>query len=80
MNNRGFNIGDKVICFEEGFVIGTVIRFYTPTSCAEQTVVKTNDEKQYHAPTTTWKPYSDGVSPSHIICDEFASLYQNYHI
>lgn len=69
MRNRGFNIDNKVICSESG-VIGTVIRFYTPTSCVEQTVVKTGDNKKYHAPTSTWRLYKDGLNPGQIICDE----------
>ena len=53
---RRFDIGDYVICTESG-VFGKVIKFYIPTSCAEQTMVLTKDGFKYHAPTTTWKKY-----------------------
>jgi hypothetical protein len=66
---RKINIGQKVICSESG-VVGTVLRFYTPTSCEEQTVVETGDGREYHAPTRTWKPYKDGLTPNIVICDE----------
>lgn len=52
--NRNFDIGDRVICKESG-VIGKVLKFYTPTSCEEQTMIETDDNRQYHAPTRTWK-------------------------
>lgn len=52
--NRKFGIGDRVTCRESG-VSGKVIRFYFPTACAEQTMVITDDGRQYHAPTTYWK-------------------------
>lgn len=50
---RDFDIGDKIICRESG-VVGKVIKFYTPTSCAEQTMVVTNGGRKYHAPTMLW--------------------------
>ena len=53
-SNRCFEIGDRVICVLSG-VIGTVEKFYYPTSCAEQTMVVTADGRKYHAPTRTWK-------------------------
>lgn len=52
--NRGFDIGDKVICKVSG-VIGTVEKFYFPTACAEQTMIRTPDGRLYHAPTSEWK-------------------------
>lgn len=51
--NRIFEIGDKVKCIESG-VCGIVTRFYYPTACAEQTMVRTEDGRQYHAPTSMW--------------------------
>lgn len=50
---RPFDIGDKVICTETG-VYGIVEEFYYPTTCAEQTMVRTEDGRKYHAPTSTW--------------------------
>lgn len=49
MLERGFNIGDRIMCFETG-VIGKCIRFYKPTACEEQTMVLTDTGKKYHAP------------------------------
>lgn len=51
--DRGFDIDDRVICRESG-VIGQVLKFYKPTACKEQTLVKTDDGHEYHAPTKTW--------------------------
>lgn len=52
--NRGFAIGDKVICMLTG-VQGIVEKFYRPTACAEQTMVITHDGRRYHAPTNCWR-------------------------
>ena len=52
--SRNFDIGDKVICVISG-VIGIVEKFYVPTSCAEQTMVITQDGRRYHAPTSEWR-------------------------
>ena len=51
--SRFINIGDKVIHIPTG-VIGTVIKFYTPTASCEQTMVHTDDGRDYHAPTSEW--------------------------
>lgn len=48
---RGFDIGDRVICTESG-VIGRAIQFYYPTTCAEQTMILCDDGRKYHAPST----------------------------
>ncbi len=50
---RDFSVGDMVMCKSSG-VIGTVLRFYMPTACAEQTMVRTMDGREYHAPTSEW--------------------------
>ena len=50
---RTFDVGDKVVCTETG-VCGIVEKFYYPTACAEQIMVRTEDGRQYHAPTSTW--------------------------
>lgn len=52
--NRKIGLGDLVICEESG-VVGKAIKFYTPTSCAEQTMVVTDDGRKYHAPTSAWR-------------------------
>jgi len=69
MGNRKFYKGDKVIC-SESEVVGTVLRFYSPTSCEEQTMVKTDDKRLYHAPTRTWVLYKTGLTPTITIIDE----------
>lgn len=50
---RTFDIGDKVVCAETG-VRGIVKEFYYPTTCPEQTMIRTEDGRLYHAPTSTW--------------------------
>lgn len=65
---RNIDIGMKVYCKDSG-VIGTVLRFYNPTSCEEQTMVQTTKGK-YHAPTSTWEPYKYGKTASSISIDE----------
>ena len=62
--NRKFGIGDEVICKQSG-VIGTVVKFYTPTSCTEQTMVDTGDGRLYHAPTSEWMPVQVCIDISH---------------
>jgi hypothetical protein len=64
---RRIHKDDRVICSESG-VIGTVVGFYVPTSCEEQTMVITEDGRRYHAPTRTWSLYKDGLSAV-CICD-----------
>lgn len=44
------NVGDEVICILSG-VTGIVIKQYIPTACDEQTMIKCNDGRKYHAPT-----------------------------
>jgi hypothetical protein len=68
---RAFDIGDKVIC-NRSCVVGRVIRFYKPTACEEQTLVYLEDGRRYHAPTSEWVKYKDGLKPSLMICDEVA--------
>jgi len=59
--DRDFGIGDIVLCTDSG-VVGTVLNFYTPTTCEEQTKVLTDDGRKYHAPTYTWVKYAEGSS------------------
>jgi len=53
MMSRKINIDDRVICKGSG-VVGKVLRFYVPTACGEQTMVLTDDGREYHAPTNHW--------------------------
>lgn len=55
---RGFDIGDRVICTESG-VIGKAIKFYYPTTCAEQTMILCDDGRKYHAPSDTFIKVND---------------------
>jgi len=48
------SVGDWAVCMESG-VIGQIIKFYIPTACEEQTMVRTPDGRHYHAPTRIWK-------------------------
>jgi hypothetical protein len=70
---RKIKEGQKVICSESG-VIGVVLKFYCPTACEEQTMVQTEDGREYHAPTRTWIPYTDGLNPKEIYCDELCHI------
>lgn len=47
-------IGDNVICVESG-VYGIVIKQYFPTTCAQQTLIRCDDGREYHAPTSTFR-------------------------
>jgi hypothetical protein len=58
MIDRAFNVGDMVFCSETG-IVGEVVKFYIPTACEEQTMVRTLDDKKYHAPTRMWTPFMD---------------------
>lgn len=53
VEQRSFDIGDRVICTESG-VIGKAIKFYYPTACAEQTMILCDDGRKYHAPSETF--------------------------
>jgi hypothetical protein len=70
---RAFDIGDKVIC-NGSCVVGRVIRFYKPTACEEQTLVYLEDGRRYHAPTSEWVKYKDGLEPKLMVFDEVAGI------
>lgn len=53
------NIGDEVICNLTG-IVGTIVKFYTPTACEEQTMVRTKEGLLYHAPRRTWVKVKEG--------------------
>lgn len=63
--NRQFDIGDKIICIESG-VVGKCINFYVPTACEEQTMVITDDDRRYHAPTREWKLLQENEARGYI--------------
>lgn len=46
-------VGDKVVCVVSG-VNGIVIKQYYPTACQEQTMIRCDDGRLYHAPTITY--------------------------
>ncbi|MBS5631275.1 MAG: hypothetical protein KHX45_20735 [Clostridiales bacterium] len=46
-------IGDSVICVESG-VYGIVIEQYYPTAYEQQTMIRCDDGRKYHAPTRTF--------------------------
>jgi len=69
---RRFNIGEKVYCRGTG-VSGKVIKFYTPTSCAEQTMIKCANGQKFHAQTTEFEPYKAGNQPRMVSIDEYAA-------
>ena len=50
-------IGDKVVCIESD-VKGIVVKLYYPTACEEQTMIKTDDGRLYHAPTRTFQRFN----------------------
>lgn len=47
------NIGDTVMCIANDYcgVTGVVIKQYIPTGCEEQTMIKCDDGRKFHAPT-----------------------------
>ena len=59
------HIGDRVVCTTG--VKGVLIKQYYPTACAQQTMIRTDDDRLYHAPTTmftkaknsTWRRQND---------------------
>ena len=56
--SRGFDIGDRIVCTSSG-VVGTCIKIYVPTACGEQTMVRTDDDRMYHAPSCEWRKVGD---------------------
>lgn len=57
---KAINIGDQVICKLDG-VQGVVVKKYYPTASAEQTMIKTEDGRLYHAPTVCFAKLGEGV-------------------
>lgn len=48
--NMDIEVGDRVICSTG--VKGIVVQQYFPTASAQQTMIRTDDNRLYHAPTT----------------------------
>ncbi len=48
--NVDIEVGDRVICSTG--VKGVVVQQYFPTASAQQTMIRTDDNRLYHAPTT----------------------------
>lgn len=57
--DKEIKIGDYVTCMMSG-VSGIVVKQYYPTGCKEQTMIKTKDNRLYHAPTDTYKHVNEG--------------------
>jgi hypothetical protein len=70
---RRFYVGDKVYHSGEN-IIGHILRFYTPTSCAEQTLIRAESGKKYHAPTSEFETYKRGLTPSISCIDEYIGV------
>lgn len=45
-------IGDRVMCITYPAARGTVIKQYYPTASAQQTMIRCDDGRLFHAPTT----------------------------
>lgn len=72
-----FKMGDKVICIPTG-VVGTIIKFYTPTASCSQIMVQTSDGRKYHAPQHTWALIGIDVSQTKDISQKILNPYGEY--
>ena len=70
---RKFEIGSKVYHSEMN-ITGVILRFYTPTSCAEQTVIRTSDGRRFHAPTSEFDSYKQGLRSTMSIIDTYVGI------
>ncbi len=50
MSTNNIKVGDRVICVTG--VKGVVVQQYFPTASVQQTMIRTDDNRLYHAPTT----------------------------
>lgn len=49
-------VGDIVMCVEyPGNPCGIVVKQYRPTACGQQTMIKCNDGRLFHAPTSDFR-------------------------
>lgn len=58
--------GDLVAHKENG-IVGTIIKEYKPTGAERQIMIKTLDERQYHAPMEEWVKLRIGISDTETI-------------
>ena len=56
--SRGFDVGDRIVCISSG-IVGICTKIYVPTACGEQTMVRTDDGRMYHAPSGEWRRVGD---------------------
>lgn len=56
--SRGFDVGDRIVCISSG-IVGICTKIYVPTACGEQTMVRTDDGRMYHAPSGEWRRAGD---------------------
>ena len=74
-----FELGDMVIC-ESTNVAGKAIRFYTPTACEQQTMVRTEDGRKYHAPTRMWRKITEIERLENIVEKKLLNPYGEYAV
>lgn len=55
-----FHVGDEVIYNKFG-VRGVVVKQYYPTASAQQTLIKTDDGRLFHAPTSEFVLYKERI-------------------
>ena len=79
MRWRDFEIGDMII-YESTGVIGKAIRFYFPTACEEQTMVRTQDGRKYHAPTSTWRKITETEGLENYVEQKLLNSYGEYAV
>lgn len=55
-NMEEIRVGDIVMCVEyPGNPCGIVVKQYRPTACGQQTMIKCNDGRLFHAPTSDFR-------------------------
>lgn len=79
MGKRNFELGDTIIC-ESTNVVGKTIRFYKPTACEEQVMVRTEDGRKYHAPTRMWRKITKTVRLKIILSKKLLNSYGEYAV
>lgn len=79
MSDREFELGDMIIC-ESANVVGKAIRFYVPTACEEQTMVRTEDGRKYHAPTRMWRKITETERLENLVEQKLLNPYGEYAV
>ena len=55
-NMEEIRVGDIVMCIEyPGNPCGIVVKQYRPTACGQQTMIKCDDGRLFHAPTSDFR-------------------------